>query len=163
MTEICPCDTGKNYNDCCGPLITGSLIAKKPVDLMRARYTAYANCEVEFIMDTIAPSKKGDYDKKSIKSWSKSTDWKELEIVSTTGGEENETTGTVEFKAFYREKDATKKHHELATIIKKEDKWYFEDGKQGEVKQVKRDEPKVGRNDPCPCGSGKKYKKCHAL
>jgi preprotein translocase subunit SecA len=29
------------------------------------------------------------------------------------------------------------------------------------VRQVKRDEPKVGRNDPCPCGSGKKYKKCH--
>jgi preprotein translocase subunit SecA len=29
------------------------------------------------------------------------------------------------------------------------------------VKQIKRDEPKVGRNDPCPCGSGKKYKKCH--
>jgi preprotein translocase subunit SecA len=29
------------------------------------------------------------------------------------------------------------------------------------VKQVVRDEPKVGRNDPCPCGSGKKYKKCH--
>ncbi|MDA3809390.1 MAG: preprotein translocase subunit SecA [Spirochaetaceae bacterium] len=29
--------------------------------------------------------------------------------------------------------------------------------------QVKRTEPKVGRNDPCPCGSGKKYKKCHGL
>jgi uncharacterized protein YchJ len=29
------------------------------------------------------------------------------------------------------------------------------------VKQVKRDGPKAGRNDPCPCGSGKKYKKCH--
>jgi preprotein translocase subunit SecA len=29
------------------------------------------------------------------------------------------------------------------------------------IKQVKREEPKVGRNDPCPCGSGKKYKKCH--
>ncbi len=29
------------------------------------------------------------------------------------------------------------------------------------IKQVKRDEKKVGRNDPCPCGSGKKYKKCH--
>ena len=26
---------------------------------------------------------------------------------------------------------------------------------------VRRDRPKVGRNDPCPCGSGKKYKKCH--
>ncbi|GAK50871.1 protein translocase subunit secA [Candidatus Moduliflexus flocculans] len=34
---------------------------------------------------------------------------------------------------------------------------------EGEVKMqpVVREEPKVGRNDPCPCGSGKKYKKCH--
>ena len=33
---------------------------------------------------------------------------------------------------------------------------------QGErkTKQIKLDQPKVGRNDPCPCGSGKKYKKC---
>ncbi|HPS21758.1 MAG TPA: preprotein translocase subunit SecA [Candidatus Paceibacterota bacterium] len=30
-----------------------------------------------------------------------------------------------------------------------------------EVKTTQKDEPKVGRNDPCPCGSGKKYKKCH--
>jgi uncharacterized protein len=29
------------------------------------------------------------------------------------------------------------------------------------VKTIKRDQPKVGRNDLCPCGSGKKYKKCH--
>src|SRR6185503_9686744 len=29
------------------------------------------------------------------------------------------------------------------------------------VKTIRREEPKVGRNDPCPCGSGKKYKKCH--
>jgi preprotein translocase subunit SecA len=29
------------------------------------------------------------------------------------------------------------------------------------VKTVRHDQPKVGRNDPCPCGSGKKYKKCH--
>ncbi len=31
------------------------------------------------------------------------------------------------------------------------------------IKTVKREEPKVGRNDPCPCGSGKKYKKCHGV
>ncbi|MBA3885414.1 MAG: preprotein translocase subunit SecA [Acidobacteria bacterium] len=31
------------------------------------------------------------------------------------------------------------------------------------IKQVVRDEPKIGRNDPCPCGSGKKYKKCHGV
>jgi preprotein translocase subunit SecA len=34
-------------------------------------------------------------------------------------------------------------------------------GDDAAVHTVRRDEPKVGRNDPCPCGSGKKYKKCH--
>ena len=34
-------------------------------------------------------------------------------------------------------------------------------GDDAPVVTVRRDEPKVGRNDPCPCGSGKKYKKCH--
>ena len=29
------------------------------------------------------------------------------------------------------------------------------------VKPIVREAPKVGRNDPCPCGSGRKYKKCH--
>ena len=34
-------------------------------------------------------------------------------------------------------------------------------GDDAQVKTVRRDEPKIGRNDPCWCGSGKKYKKCH--
>jgi preprotein translocase subunit SecA len=34
-------------------------------------------------------------------------------------------------------------------------------GDDAPITQVKRDEPKIGRNDPCYCGSGKKYKKCH--
>jgi uncharacterized protein YecA (UPF0149 family) len=34
-------------------------------------------------------------------------------------------------------------------------------GEQNKVQQVVRSAAKVGRNDPCPCGSGKKYKKCH--
>ncbi len=33
-------------------------------------------------------------------------------------------------------------------------------GKGPKAAPITRDEPKVGRNDPCPCGSGKKYKKC---
>jgi preprotein translocase subunit SecA len=34
-------------------------------------------------------------------------------------------------------------------------------GDDAAVKTVRREEPKVGRNDPCPCGSGRKFKKCH--
>ncbi|MDQ3364314.1 MAG: preprotein translocase subunit SecA [Myxococcota bacterium] len=35
------------------------------------------------------------------------------------------------------------------------------DGDAAKAEPIRRDRPKVGRNDPCPCGSGKKYKKCH--
>ena len=34
-------------------------------------------------------------------------------------------------------------------------------GEAGKAQTIRRDQPKVGRNDPCPCGSGKKYKQCH--
>ncbi|MCK5816875.1 MAG: SEC-C domain-containing protein, partial [Candidatus Marinimicrobia bacterium] len=33
--------------------------------------------------------------------------------------------------------------------------------KAGKIEPIRRDHPKVGRNEPCPCGSGKKYKNCH--
>ena len=36
-------------------------------------------------------------------------------------------------------------------------------GDGGTPQQVKRESAKVGRNDPCPCGSGKKFKKCHGV
>jgi uncharacterized protein YecA (UPF0149 family) len=32
---------------------------------------------------------------------------------------------------------------------------------QNQTAPIVRAGPRVGRNDPCPCGSGKKYKKCH--
>jgi uncharacterized protein YecA (UPF0149 family) len=35
------------------------------------------------------------------------------------------------------------------------------DGEAAKIKTIVREAPKVGRNDLCPCGSGKKYKKCH--
>ncbi|MDG2460092.1 MAG: preprotein translocase subunit SecA [Luminiphilus sp.] len=35
------------------------------------------------------------------------------------------------------------------------------DGSSGQPQPITRSQPKVGRNDPCPCGSGKKYKQCH--
>ncbi|WP_373975303.1 UPF0149 family protein [Chitinibacter sp. SCUT-21] len=39
--------------------------------------------------------------------------------------------------------------------------YYVLEEKFGKVEQIVREEPKVGRNDPCHCGSGKKFKKCH--
>ena len=38
--------------------------------------------------------------------------------------------------------------------------WYFRDAEMPSVSPFRRDAPKQGRNDPCACGSGRKYKKC---
>ena len=59
------------------------------------------------------------------------------------------------------EKNTKKKHHERAQFERIEGIWYFSDGVPVTPKQFIRQQPKVGRNDPCPCGSGKKFKHCH--
>ena len=48
-----------------------------------------------------------------------------------------------------------------ATMTKSKDQVAQIDPETGRAKTLTREAPKVGRNDPCPCGSGKKYKKCH--
>ena len=55
------------------------------------------------------------------------------------------------------------KHEEVSQFEMAERQRAAAQAPQGEaqkVKQIKLEQPKVGRNDPCPCGSGKKYKKC---
>jgi len=55
------------------------------------------------------------------------------------------------------------REEQLEAMAPKEQQMTFHHGDESEVvrEPVKRDDDKVGRNDPCPCGSGKKYKKCH--
>ena len=48
-----------------------------------------------------------------------------------------------------------------ALVRPKPQKLILNRGEDAEPRPAKRDAPKVGRNDPCPCGSGQKYKRCH--
>ncbi len=159
--DLCSCDTQKPYVSCCEPVIKGGKIPESAADLMRARYTAFVRQEIDFILNTVTPSKKKDFDRKGIEDWSRDTQWEGLEIVSTEKGGAEDLTGQVEFIARYREKEEVQKHHELASFVKLKGSWYFDDGRTPPIKQVKLEGPKIGRNDPCHCGSGKKFKKCH--
>jgi len=158
--ENCPCGSGKTYDQCCEPFIRGQSIPKTAEELMRSRYTAFTKEEMGYILDTVHPSKRSQHDEKAIRNWAKKSDWIGLEIVETSGGKSDDSEGKVEFIAQYYQKGKRETHHEIAEFKKEEDKWYFLDGTAPEFKPVVRSGPKVGRNDPCPCGSGKKYKKC---
>ncbi|MBN2195705.1 MAG: SEC-C domain-containing protein [Polyangiaceae bacterium] len=66
----------------------------------------------------------------------------------------------MEFVARYKLKGVALNHRERAEFKRHHGKWYFVDGEQIAGPPV-RVERVPGRNDPCYCGSGKKYKKCH--
>lgn len=158
--DLCPCGSGINYEDCCGPLIKGTQIAETAESLMRSRYAAYVKTEIDYILNTTHADQRQNFDRLDSETWSKKTDWHSLEIRRTEDGGPQDETGWVEFVARYRKKGVLAQHHELAQFKKEEGQWFFYDGHAPQYEQVIRQGTKVGRNDPCPCGSGKKHKKC---
>jgi SEC-C motif-containing protein len=162
MTE-CPCGSGQPYADCCAPLINGEAQAQSAEALMRARYSAHVNSEIDYIHDTTLASRRDNFNRARLLNWTQHAQWLGLEILDTTDGMPEDTTGTVEFIARYREKGKRVNHHEIAEFTKEDGRWFFKDGNAPKAEQFIRQGPKVGRNDPCPCGSGKKYKKCCGL
>jgi len=158
--EQCPCGSGSAYADCCRPLIKGERPAESAEALMRSRYAAYVKVETDYILETTHPKHREGYDAAGTREWAESAQWEGLEIVSLKGGTAADTTGEVEFIARYQEKGEPKQHHELALFKKEKAGWFFTDGKGVSQKPVVRSAPKIGRNDPCSCGSGQKYKKC---
>ena len=158
MSDSCPCGSGKTYADCCGPIIAGERRAPTAEALMRSRYTAYAKVAVDYLESSLHPAARQGFQRESVEQWAKNSEWLGLQILAQTGGPDDER-GSVEFVATYREGGLTHEHHELASFEKADGEWKFRDG-QVIQKPYVRPGPRIGRNDPCPCGSGKKHKKC---
>jgi SEC-C motif domain protein len=154
----CPCGSGAEYSNCCEPIITGLQPAKTAESLMRARYSAYAKLQMDFVFETTHPDHREGYDHDSTRKWAETSVWEGLEIISTNKGQEQDNCGNVEFIARYSSDGTRHTHHESAEFKKTDGRWYFTDGLP--VKQKPLSVVKTGRNDPCTCGSGSKYKKC---
>ena len=125
---------------------------------MRSRYSAYARGEIEHILRSIDPERRDEHDADSIRRWSASSEWRGLQIIHA-----DDASGQVEFVARYRNEDGEEiAHHEASQFRQIDGIWHFVDGQPVAAGTLRRSEPKIGRNDPCPCGSGRKYKKCCA-
>lgn len=158
--QECPCGSGIAFTDCCQPLIEDQKNAETAEALMRSRYTAHATKSFDYLFSTTLPDSRQEEDRKSTAAWSKRLEWQSLSIRNVEKGGAEDDTGLVEFVARYRKNGKAFDHHEIAEFVRQDGKWYFKDGKPPQPVQVVRENPKIGRNDPCPCGSGKKYKKC---
>lgn len=152
----CPCGTGRALDDCCGPIIAG---APPPTAeaLMRARYTAFTQHDIDFIEQTHAPEIRDDYNRAEAERVVDESKWLGLDVRRTA--EADDGTATVEFVARFRRDGQDLLHHELASFRREDGRWVYVSGVIN-PKAPPRQVVKIGRNDPCPCGSGRKHKKC---
>ncbi|MBH02986.1 MAG: zinc chelation protein SecC [Xanthomonadales bacterium] len=145
MTGSCPCQSGLPYEACCGPYHRGAR-APSPEALMRARYSAYALNETAFLKaswhtDTCPPDPRPDGDIR----------WCNLTIVAHEHGP---AEGAVRFRATYQDSAGFAVLDEDSRFVLEAGQWLYLHG----TTDVSRLRP--GRNDACPCGSGRKFKKC---
>jgi len=158
--SLCLCGSNKLAVDCCGPVINGERKAVTAENLMRARYSAFASGRVDFLSNSLHPDHRDDHDVKATRRWAENSEWLGLKIVQSERGGERDDDGVVEFIATFKEKGVIRQHHERSNFSKVDGEWYFVDGELVLPETKTNQSPKIGRNDPCPCGSGKKFKKC---
>lgn len=159
----CPCESGDLYEACCGPLLSGTAHAATAEALMRSRYTAYVRVAVPYLLETWhASTRPQEIDVDAMPHWCG------LEILACDQGGEGDEQGWVEFRATALVEERLLVLRERSRFVRDAGVWRYVDGEC--IEEEKPAPPpaapapakkgKVGRNDPCPCGSGKKFKKC---
>ena len=152
--DFCPCGSGSSFGDCCGPYLGGVVEAPTAEALMRARYAAYVLENGEYLTRTWHPrTRPGNL------GLDDGTTWHGLTVLSTSAGGADDEHGIVEFTARCRVDETPGNLHEISEFVREGGRWYYLDGESPKQKPVKAGK-KIGRNEPCPCGSGKKYKRC---
>ncbi len=159
MDKLCHCGSAKCLEECCLPIINGEMQARTPEELMRARFTAHCLRNYQFLVDSTHPEHRDGVSFDEIEKWASHVNWDSLEVHRATPGTDD-ATGEVSFTAHYSVRDIPQELREDSTFAKIDDKWFYVDGHVHGQDPYVRETPKVGRNEPCPCGSGAKYKKC---
>jgi SEC-C motif domain protein len=168
----CPCGSDLEYDQCCGPYLGGKTSPPTAEALMRSRYTAYTRGDIDYIANTLAPEKHGAFDRAAATAWATQAKWLGLKINFVDGGRPGDAEGVVAFIATYQQNGNTVEHHEVSQFRRGErGAWLYVSGDTSERPAdlrprasaplaAPRSAPKLGRNDPCRCGSGRKYKMC---
>jgi SEC-C motif-containing protein len=154
--QPCPCGTGRSFGVCCLPLHRRERPAASAEELMRSRFTAHVVRDWEHLHRTYLESSREPYDPQDDPQ---PTEWTRLQIHAHEPGGKPDVA-TVDFTAWFREGDAEKPLHEKAEFHRLDGDWIYVKALRNGPAPVRAVPAAAGRNDPCPCGSGKKFKKC---
>lgn len=141
----CYCGSAAGYAQCCKPLHQGQA-ASSPEALMRSRYSAFVLHNAEYLLI----------------SWHSSTRPQTLELnnddswlsLFVLSSQQQGSSGKVHFKAYLKEENEFYELEENSSFVLEDGHWFYVDGLPSFNKIT------VQRNDPCPCNSGRKFKKC---
>ena len=126
MDQInCPCGRHKSYSTCCGLVHQDTRNAVCAEDLMRSRYVAFTKGDGDYLMKSHHSSTRPISEKEEIEKWSKSVRWKELKVVGSTKGTETDDEGTVEFKAYFKERGIKRVIHENSKFVREYGIWVY--------------------------------------
>ena len=122
----CTCNSGKSRGECCGPFLEGKAEAPTPEALMRSRYSAFCDKNIEYVEQTTDPQARAEFDRAATQAWMEGAQFSKLEVLKTSA-EGNK--GMVEFKAYFTMEGKPEVHHEISKFRKQAGVWYFRDGK----------------------------------
>ena len=121
--ESCFCGSAIPFKDCCQKYIDGIEKAPTALALMKSRFSAYVTHQADYLLNTTHSSERKYYSKAEILNWATANEWQKLEIISST---EN----TVEFKAYFLDKNKVNQvHYEFSTFKQENGSWFYEEGK----------------------------------
>lgn len=128
MLNPCPCGTGLAYPVCCEPILSGKKDAVTALELMRSRYTAFTQANVDYLMRSHSVKTRPIKERKSIEKWAKSVSWMGLTLIQAQAGEASDEVGFVEFKALYLENGKPQQIHEKSLFQRENGKWVYVSG-----------------------------------
>ena len=121
----CYCGSLKSYSNCCEKVHKNQSGAKIAEQLMRSRYSAFVLANGDYLMDSHHTSTRPSKEKKTIVKWAKSVSWIKLEVLETSKGLEQDSAGTVTFKAYFYDKGTVDIIHEKSAFIKEKGLWFY--------------------------------------
>jgi SEC-C motif domain protein len=154
----CPCGSGRTFGVCCGPVLERQRPAATAEELMRSRFTAHAVRDYRHLHRTFLPTSRQPY-VEAADSDAGDLAWTRLVVHAHEKGTKPDTA-FVEFSAYYQSEGAEHVIQEKSEFLRVDGEWFYSRTVRQGPAPIKSAHPKVGRNDPCPCGSGKKHKHC---
>ncbi len=160
---LCPCGSKRPLYKCCAQIHQDDQLATTAQQLMRARYSAFVLNDIDFIIQTYHSSCKAQEQRPQILD-AMQLQWFKLEVITVTDDNVDSKEAFVEFKASYMQNAKRQILHERSRFIKEtvhqQNCWRYLDGNYTGNRYGTEQTAKIRRNDPCPCNSGKKFKKC---